>query len=165
MKQATWWRVESPLTCNCCHPSFGGIQTPCARAPTQFVCALWDAACNVTLQLAGKTLLITGASRGIGLAIALRAARDGANVTIAAKTVEAHPKLPGTLSAAASEYLVADVASSRTEFEPPIPAPSPLLLFVGRHHLHRRRRGGEGRRQGLGRHGRRSRGVVVLLLP
>jgi len=51
--------------------------------------------------LAGKTLFITGASRGIGLAIALRAARDGANVAIAAKTTEPHPKLPGTIYSAA----------------------------------------------------------------
>ena len=51
--------------------------------------------------LAGKTLFITGASRGIGLAIALRAARDGANVAIAAKTAEPHPKLPGTIFTAA----------------------------------------------------------------
>ena len=53
--------------------------------------------------LAGKTLFITGASRGIGLAIALRAARDGANVAIAAKTAEPHPKLPGTIYTAAEE--------------------------------------------------------------
>ena len=53
--------------------------------------------------LAGKTLLITGASRGIGLAVALRAARDGANVAVAAKTVEPHPKLPGTIHTAAAE--------------------------------------------------------------
>jgi citronellol/citronellal dehydrogenase len=51
--------------------------------------------------LTGKTLFITGASRGIGLAIALRAAQDGANVTIAAKTTEPHPKLPGTIYTAA----------------------------------------------------------------
>jgi citronellol/citronellal dehydrogenase len=51
--------------------------------------------------LAGKTLFITGASRGIGLAIALRAARDGANIAIAAKTTEAHPKLEGTIYTAA----------------------------------------------------------------
>lgn len=51
--------------------------------------------------LEGMTLFITGASRGIGLAIALRAARDGANVAIAAKTVQAHAKLPGTIYAAA----------------------------------------------------------------
>jgi citronellol/citronellal dehydrogenase len=51
--------------------------------------------------LTGKTLFITGASRGIGLAIALRAAKDGANVTIAAKTTEPHPKLPGTIYTAA----------------------------------------------------------------
>jgi citronellol/citronellal dehydrogenase len=54
-----------------------------------------------TLQ--GKTLFITGGSRGIGLAIALRAARDGANVAIAAKTAEPHPKLPGTIYTAAEE--------------------------------------------------------------
>jgi citronellol/citronellal dehydrogenase len=52
-------------------------------------------------SLAGKTLFITGASRGIGLAIALRAARDGANVVVAAKTIEPHPKLPGTIHEAA----------------------------------------------------------------
>jgi citronellol/citronellal dehydrogenase len=54
-------------------------------------------------SLKGKTLLITGASRGIGLAIALRAARDGANVAVLAKTVEPHPKLPGTIHTAVSE--------------------------------------------------------------
>jgi citronellol/citronellal dehydrogenase len=53
--------------------------------------------------LAGKTLLITGASRGIGLAIALRAARDGANVVIAAKSNVPNPKLPGTIHSAAAE--------------------------------------------------------------
>ena len=52
-------------------------------------------------SLAGKTLFITGGSRGIGLAIALRAARDGANIVIAAKTAEPHPKLPGTIHSAA----------------------------------------------------------------
>jgi citronellol/citronellal dehydrogenase len=54
-------------------------------------------------SLAGKTLFITGASRGIGKAIALRAARDGANIVIAAKTIEPHPKLPGTIYTAAEE--------------------------------------------------------------
>ncbi len=54
-------------------------------------------------SLAGKTLFITGASRGIGLAIARRAARDGARIAIAAKTVEPHPKLPGTIHTAAAE--------------------------------------------------------------
>ena len=53
--------------------------------------------------LAGKTLFITGASRGIGLAIAVRAARDGANIVIAAKTGTPHPKLPGTIHTAAAE--------------------------------------------------------------
>jgi len=55
------------------------------------------------MSLAGKTLFITGASRGIGLAIALRAARDGANIAIAAKTAEPHPKLEGTIHTAAAE--------------------------------------------------------------
>ena len=54
-------------------------------------------------SLANKTIFISGGSRGIGLAIALRAARDGANVTIAAKTAEPHPKLPGTIYTAAEE--------------------------------------------------------------
>jgi len=53
--------------------------------------------------LSGKTLFITGASRGIGLAIALRAARDGANIVIAAKTDRPHPRLPGTIHTAAAE--------------------------------------------------------------
>lgn len=55
------------------------------------------------MSLKGKTLFITGASRGIGLAIALRAAHDGAAVAIVAKTVEPHPKLPGTIYTAARE--------------------------------------------------------------
>lgn len=56
-----------------------------------------------TGALAGRTLFVTGASRGIGRAIALKAARDGANVVVAAKTAEAHPKLPGTIYTAAKE--------------------------------------------------------------
>jgi citronellol/citronellal dehydrogenase len=55
------------------------------------------------VSLAGRTLFISGASRGIGLAIALRAARDGANVALIAKTAEPHPKLPGTVYTAAQE--------------------------------------------------------------
>jgi citronellol/citronellal dehydrogenase len=55
------------------------------------------------MTLHGKTLFISGASRGIGLAIALRAARDGASVAIAAKTSDPHPKLPGTIHTAAAE--------------------------------------------------------------
>ena len=54
-------------------------------------------------SLNGKTVFITGASRGIGLAIGLRCARDGANVIIAAKTTEPHPKLPGTIHTAAGD--------------------------------------------------------------
>jgi citronellol/citronellal dehydrogenase len=57
------------------------------------------------MTLKGKTLFITGGSRGIGLAIALRAARDGANVTIAAKTDKPHPKLPGTIHTSAKEIV------------------------------------------------------------
>ncbi len=59
------------------------------------------------MTLAGKTLFISGASRGIGLAIALRAARDGARVAIAAKTSELNPKLPGTIHSAAEEIRAA----------------------------------------------------------
>jgi citronellol/citronellal dehydrogenase len=55
------------------------------------------------MTLTKKTIFITGATRGIGKAIALRAARDGANVVVAAKTVEPHPKLPGTIYIAAEE--------------------------------------------------------------
>ena len=58
-------------------------------------------------DLAGKTLFITGASRGIGLAIALRAARDGANVAIAAKSSVPNPKLPGTIHSAAEAVTAA----------------------------------------------------------
>ncbi|MBO6903291.1 MAG: NAD(P)-dependent oxidoreductase [Rhizobiaceae bacterium] len=59
------------------------------------------------MSLKGKTVFISGGSRGIGLAIALRAARDGANVTIAAKTADPHPKLPGTIYTAAKEIVEA----------------------------------------------------------
>ena len=54
-------------------------------------------------KLAGKTIFISGASRGIGKAIALKAAKDGANIVIAAKTAQAHPKLLGTIYTAAKE--------------------------------------------------------------
>ena len=60
------------------------------------------------MSLEGKTLFITGASRGIGLAIALKAAKDGANIILAAKTAEPHPKLPGTIFTAAEEIIEAE---------------------------------------------------------
>ncbi|MFN3856788.1 MAG: SDR family oxidoreductase [Caulobacter sp.] len=78
------------------------------------------------MSLAGKTLFITGASRGIGLAIALRAARDGANVAIAAKTAEPHKHLPGTIYSAAEEIeaaggkalpLIVDVRDEASVYE------------------------------------------------
>ena len=59
------------------------------------------------MNLQNRTLFVTGASRGIGLAIAVRAARDGARVAIAAKTAEPHPKLPGTIYTAAREIELA----------------------------------------------------------
>ena len=55
------------------------------------------------MSLAGKTMFISGASRGIGLAIAKRVAADGANIALVAKTAEPHPKLPGTIYTAAKE--------------------------------------------------------------
>jgi len=61
----------------------------------------------VTRSLRGKTLFITGASRGIGKAIALRAARDGANIVIAAKTDAPHPTLPGTIESSAEDVRAA----------------------------------------------------------
>src|ERR1044072_5624990 len=79
---------------------------------------------RVPMSLKGKTLFITGASRGIGRAIALKAARDGANIAIAAKTDTPHPKLPGTIHTAASEIeaaggqalpMVVDVRDERSE--------------------------------------------------
>ena len=59
------------------------------------------------MSLQGKRIFITGGSRGIGLAIALRAARDGASIAIAAKTAEPNPKLPGTIFSAADEIKAA----------------------------------------------------------
>src|SRR5262249_5254666 len=59
------------------------------------------------MSLAGKTLFVTGASRGIGLAIAKRAARDGANIIIAAKSDQPNPRLPGTIHTAAQEIVAA----------------------------------------------------------
>lgn len=53
--------------------------------------------------MAGRTLIITGGSRGIGKEIAVKAARDGANIVVAAKTAQPHPKLPGTIYTAAQE--------------------------------------------------------------
>ena len=63
------------------------------------------------MSLSGKTIFISGASRGIGLAIALRAARDGANVALIAKTAEPHPKLEGTIYTAAAEIEAAGGAA------------------------------------------------------
>lgn len=59
------------------------------------------------MSLKNKSVFITGGSRGIGLAIALRAARDGAKIAIAAKTADPHPKLPGTIFTAAEEIVAA----------------------------------------------------------
>ena len=78
------------------------------------------------MSLNGKTLFVTGASRGIGLAIALRAARDGANIAIAAKTAEPHKHLPGTIYSAAEEIekaggkalpLIVDVRDEASVYE------------------------------------------------
>ena len=81
---------------------------------------------NAGASLNGKTLFITGASRGIGLAIAKRAAADGANIVIVAKTTEPHPKLPGTIYSAANDVeaaggralpLVVDIRDDAAVFE------------------------------------------------
>ena len=92
-------------------------------------------------DLRGKTLFITGASRGIGLAVALRAARDGANIAIAAKTAEPHPKLAGTIHTAAAEIrdaggqalpLVVDAARKKpspTPCTPPRPRSAALTSW------------------------------------
>ena len=65
-------------------------------------------------DLKGKTMFLSGGSRGIGLAIAKRAAKDGANIIIAAKTAEPHPKLPGTIYSAAAEIEEAGSRKSRS---------------------------------------------------
>lgn len=75
------------------------LQTGFSQKPSNVSCGIFLS----FRKLAGCTLFITGASRGIGKAIALKAARDGANVVIAAKTSEPHPKLPGTIYTAAQE--------------------------------------------------------------
>ena len=61
----------------------------------------------MTRTLAGKTILVSGGSRGIGLAIAVRAARDGANIVLLAKTATPHPKLEGTIYTAAEQVAAA----------------------------------------------------------
>lgn len=66
-------------------------------------------------SLKGKTVLITGASRGIGLAIGLRCAKDGANVAILAKTTTPHPKLPGTFSLTQEPFTLLPKKSKRLE--------------------------------------------------
>lgn len=84
------------------------VDEPCARSeisPRGFL--------HTHRKLSGCTLFITGASRGIGKAIALKAARDGANVVIAAKTADTHPKLPGTIYTAAAESKEPFITRSR----------------------------------------------------
>ena len=87
-------------------------------------------------SLKGKTLFVTGASRGIGLAIASRAARDGANIAIAAKTSDPNPKLEGTIHSAAKEIENAGGKAGqgpggiRTELTATSPAPLALEVLV-----------------------------------
>src|SRR5713101_2427828 len=96
----------SSITARCRRTSaFPGAErfqpTPPRAAAARSSSSLKPLQCMSNLR--GKTLFITGASRGIGKAIALRAARDGANIAIAAKTTQPHPKLPGTIYTAAEE--------------------------------------------------------------
>lgn len=58
---------------------------------------------DISRKFAGRTVIITGASRGIGKEIALKLAKDGANIVVAAKTIEPHPKLPGTIYSAVED--------------------------------------------------------------
>ena len=76
-------------------------------------------------KLAGKTLFITGASRGIGKSIALKAAKDGANIVIAAKTATPHPKLPGTIYTAAKESKLGSKDMIEVQC-----SPSPLITYL-----------------------------------
>src|SRR6516164_1037185 len=71
--------------------------------PAISVCTRRPPGRKAPMNLEGKTLFISGGSRGIGLAIAIRAARDGANIALIAKTAEAHPKLEGTVYTAAAQ--------------------------------------------------------------
>src|SRR5699024_9086567 len=73
----------------------------CTRDPSEVAQAMTES--TSTRSLAGRTVLMSGGSRGIGLAIALRAARDGANIALLAKTDTPHPKLEGTIHTAAAE--------------------------------------------------------------
>lgn len=73
--------------------------------------------------LAGKSVLVSGGSRGIGLAIALRAARDGANVALLAKTAEPHPKLEGTVFTAAADIDAAPGADVLAGHPPTVACP------------------------------------------
>src|ERR1700716_2844159 len=76
---------------------------PACPAPVPALHRSTSMECPMHTTLAGKTIFISGGSRGIGLAIAMRAAHDGANVAIAAKTAEPHPSLPGTINTAARQ--------------------------------------------------------------
>ncbi len=81
-------------------------------------------------KLKAKTLFITGASRGIGKAIALRAAEDGANVVVAAKTAEPHPRLPGTVYTAVQEIEAAGGKGLACIMGCPFPRKSACFVHV-----------------------------------
>ena len=82
-------------------------------------------------EFTGRTVLITGASRGIGRAIALRLARGGANVVIAAKSDESHPRLPGTIHEVAAEAAAAGFVAPPPPTAPPGPRAQPPAGFPG----------------------------------
>src|SRR5690606_36993148 len=79
------------------------VQDPCCGVRRSIPQTEPRHATGAVMSLAGKTILMSGGSRGIGLAIALRAARDGANIALLAKTDSPHPKLEGTVHSAAEQ--------------------------------------------------------------
>src|SRR5438874_3888011 len=81
-------------------------------------------------KLAGKVAIVTGATRGVGRAVALALAREGAKVALAAKTVEPHPKLPGTLATVAKE--IADLGGTSLQVQTDVRDPEQIDRMVAK---------------------------------